>query len=108
LQTLYARYGSRIEEIADFINQTSDAPLKFLPEYSKREIAFLVQHEKVIHLDDVILRRTMLAMLGRLSKQGIEELADVVGDSLSWKAEQKTAEVARMLRVLADRHGVQF
>ncbi|MBL8079791.1 MAG: glycerol-3-phosphate dehydrogenase/oxidase [Anaerolineales bacterium] len=108
LQTLYARYGSRIEEVANFINQVSDAPLQTLPDYTRREIAFLVQHEKVIHLDDVILRRTMLAMLGRLSKQSIEELSNVVGDSLGWKAEQKTAEVARALRLLADRHGVQF
>jgi glycerol-3-phosphate dehydrogenase len=108
LQVLYARYGSRIEAIANFINHSSDAPLKTLPDYTRREIAFLVQHEKVIHLDDVILRRTMLAMLGRLSKQSIDELAEVVGDSLSWKAEQKAAEAARTLRVLADRHGVQF
>ncbi len=108
LQTLYARYGSRIEEVANFINQVSDAPLQTLPDYTRREIAFLVQHEKVIHLDDVILRRTMLAMLGRLSKQSIEELSNVVGDSLGWKADQKTAEVARALRLLADRHGVQF
>ena len=56
----------------------------------------------------MILRRTMLAILGRLSKENIEELANVVGDSLGWKAEQKTAEVARSLRLLADRHGVQF
>lgn len=108
LQTLYARYGSRIEEVANFINQVSDAPLQTLPDYTRREIAFLVQHEKVIHLDDVILRRTMLAMLGRLSKQSIEELSNVVGDLLGWKADQKTAEVARALRLLADRHGVQF
>jgi len=108
LQTLYARYGSRIEEVANFINQASDAPLQTLRDYTRREIAFLVQHEKVIHLDDVILRRTMLAMLGRLSKQSIEELSNVVGDSLGWKADQKTAEVARTLRLLADRHGVQF
>lgn len=108
LQTLYARYGSRIEEVANFINQASDVPLQTLPDYTRREIAFLVQHEKVIHLDDVILRRTMLAMLGRLSKQSIEELSNVVGDSLGWKADQKTAEVARTLRLLADRHGVQF
>jgi glycerol-3-phosphate dehydrogenase len=50
----------------------------------------------------------MLAMLGRLSKQSIEELADVMGDCLGWNADKKAAEVAQTLRVLADRHGVQF
>jgi glycerol-3-phosphate dehydrogenase len=54
------------------------------------------------------LRRTMLAMLGRLTKDIIVELADVLGDSLGWSSEQKNAEVARTLRLLSDRHGVQL
>lgn len=108
LQTLYSRYGTRIETIASFISKADDAPLKSLPDYTKREITFLVQHEKAIHLADIILRRTMLAMLGRLSKQSIEELAEVMGDCLGWNADKKAAEVAQSLRVLADRHGVQF
>lgn len=108
LQTLYTRYGSRTETIASFISKADDAPLKSLPDYTKREIIFLTLHEKAIHLSDIVLRRTMLAMLGRLSKQRIEELADVMGDCLSWNTDKKAAEVAQTLRVLADRHGVQF
>ncbi|MFN8410976.1 MAG: glycerol-3-phosphate dehydrogenase/oxidase [Anaerolineales bacterium] len=108
LQTLYARYGSRVEAIANFIKQSNDEPLKSLPDYTKREIAFLTQHEKVRHLDDVILRRAMLAMLGRLTRESIDELVDVVGASLNWTADQKTNEVKRTLRILADRHGVVF
>ncbi|MCZ2123265.1 MAG: glycerol-3-phosphate dehydrogenase/oxidase [Anaerolineales bacterium] len=108
LQTLYARYGSRIEAVASFINQANDAPLKSLPEYSRREIAFLAQHEKIIHLEDLILRRTLLAMLGRVTKPMLEELADVLGDSLGWDTHQKTAEMERTLRVLAERHGVKL
>lgn len=108
LQILYSRYGSRTETVASFIKRAADESLKSLPDHTRREIAFLALHEKVCHLDDLILRRTMLAMLGRLTKERIEELADVLGDSLSWDAEQKKAEAARALRLLADRHGVQF
>jgi glycerol-3-phosphate dehydrogenase len=108
LQTLYTRYGSRTETIASFISKADDAPLKSLAQYTRREITFLVLHEKAIHLSDIVLRRTMLAMLGRLSKQGIEELADVMGDCLGWNADKKAAEMAQTLRILADRHGVQF
>jgi glycerol-3-phosphate dehydrogenase len=108
LQILYTRYGSRIETVASFINKEADAPLNSLPDYTKREITFLALHEKAIHLSDIVLRRTMLAMLGRLSKQSIEEIADVMGDCLGWNADKKAAEVAQTLRVLADRHGVQF
>ncbi len=106
LQTLYDRYGSRTEAVATFINRTPDVPLKTLPEYTRREIAFLVQSEKAIHLDDILLRRTMLAMLGRLTKDNVEEIADAMGAALGWSVEQKNAEVARTLRLLADRHGV--
>jgi glycerol-3-phosphate dehydrogenase len=108
LQTLYARYGSRTETVASFISKADDVPLLSLPEYTKREITFLALHEKAIHLSDIVLRRSMLAMLGRLSKQSIEELADVMGDCLGWNADKKADEVAQTLRVLADRHGVQF
>jgi glycerol-3-phosphate dehydrogenase len=69
---------------------------------------FLVQHEKIVHLDDFVLRRSMLAMLGRLNREMVDELADVFGNALGWNAEQKAAEVARTLSILADRHGVRL
>ncbi len=108
LQTLYERYGSRTEAVATFINRATDAPLKTLPEYTRREIAFLAQSEKAIHLDDILLRRTMLAMLGRLTKDNVEEIADAMGAALGWSVEQKNAEVERTFRLLADRHGVRL
>jgi len=108
LQVLYSRYGSRTEAVATFIKRASDAPLKSLPDYTRREIAFLGLHEKVQHLDDLVLRRTMLAMLGRLSRERIDELVNVLGDSLGWSGERKNVEAARTLRLLGDRHGVQL
>lgn len=110
LQSLYARYGTRAEAVAAFINRETvsspkgDAPLKSLPEVTRREIAFLAQSEKALHLDDILLRRTMLAMLGRLTKDIVEEIADAMGAALGWSVEQKTAEVERAVRLLADRH----
>ncbi len=108
LQTLYDRYGSRTESVATFINRIPDEPLKTLPEITHREIAFLVQNEKAVHLDDILLRRTMLAMLGRLTRECMEEIADAMGAVLGWNVEQKNAEVGRALRLLADRHGVRL
>jgi glycerol-3-phosphate dehydrogenase len=79
-----------------------------MPSYSRREIIFLVQHEKILHLDDFVLRRSMLGMLGRLTHEMLYELADVFGNALGWQAEEKAAEVARTLSILADRHGVRL
>ncbi len=108
LQILYARYGSRTEAIAAFIKNAEDAPLSSAPDYSRREMIFLAQHEKVIHLDDLLLRRSMLAMLGRLTKESVIEIANVLGGALDWSAEQKTVEAARALQLLKDKHGVGF
>ena len=106
LKLLFERYGTRAEAIATFMNGGTDFILRSLPEYSRREIAFLVQHEKIQHLDDFLLRRSMLAMLGRLTRAGVDELADVFANALGWNAERKAAEVTRILSILADRHGV--
>ncbi len=108
LQVLYSRYGSRIETVAAFITRGADEPLRSLPDYTRREIMFLAQYEKVMRLDDLLLRRTMLAMLGRLTKEIVLELADVLGDSLGWSVDQKNAEVTRTLHLLSDRHGVRL
>ncbi|MBK9210403.1 MAG: glycerol-3-phosphate dehydrogenase/oxidase [Anaerolineales bacterium] len=108
LQVLYLRYGSRTEAVATFMNRAADEPLKSAPEFTRREIMFLAQYEKIIHLDDLVLRRTMLAMLGRLTRDRIFEFANILGESLGWGNEQKNAEVERTLRLLSDRHGVRL
>jgi len=75
---------------------------------TRREIAYIGLNEKVIHLDDLLLRRSMLAMLGKLTRASVEELGDALGEALAWDAAQKQAEVARALSILADRHGVRL
>jgi len=108
LKVLFDRYGTRAESIATFMNGGTDRLLLTLPDYSLREIIFVVSHEKVLHLDDFILRRSMLAMLGHLSREMLDELAGALANALGWTKEQKEAEVERTLSILADRHGVRF
>jgi glycerol-3-phosphate dehydrogenase len=106
LEELFERYGTRAEAIASLMNGGTDFAIKSLPDYSFREIAYIVQHEKVIHLDDFILRRTNLAMLGRLTYEMVQELAEVLGNALNWDRARMDAEAARTLSILADRHGL--
>ncbi len=108
LKVLFDRYGTRAEAIATYMNGGTDFFLKSMPEYSRREIAFLVQHEKIFHLDDFVLRRSMLGMLGHLNREMIDELAGIFSNTLGWDAEQQAAEVARTIFILEDRHGVRL
>ncbi len=108
VRVLFERYGTRAEGIASYTVRAADAPLKSLPSYSRREIGFLAQHEKVARLDDLLLRRSMLAMLGYLKRAAVEELAEVLAESLDWDAGRRQAELARTFEILADRHGVRL
>lgn len=108
LQVLFERYGTRAEAIATFMNGGTDRLLMTLPDYSLRELFFLIAHEKIYHLDDFLLRRSMLAMLGRVTREMLDELAGVFANALGWTKEQRQAEVTRTLSILGDRHGVDL
>ena len=108
LKLLFERYGTRAETIATYMNGGTDFILRSLPDYTLREIIFLAHHEKICHLDDFLLRRSMLAMLGRVTGEMVEELAKALGNALGWDEERKAAEVARTLLILSDRHGVRL
>ena len=83
-------------------------PLKTDAHYTQTEITGMAEHEKIVHLDDLILRRTLLAYLGQLTLPLIDEAADVLGDALSWDEARKSAEVRRCLKILEERHGVML
>ena len=108
VETLFQRYGTRARQVCEFILTGDDAPFVAGPSFSHREIQFLVRAEKIIHLDDLLLRRTLLAYLGELSLPLIQEMADVVGCELGWNASQKQTEIERSLDILADKHSVTF
>jgi len=108
VQVLFERYGTRAEEIATFISRAQDMPLKSLPSYSRREIGFIAQYEKVIHLDDLLVRRSMLTMLGYLTSDSVDEICSALGESLNWEGKQKKEEAARLLKLLEEQHGVRL
>jgi glycerol-3-phosphate dehydrogenase len=91
------------------IGAGKDAPaLKIDPQYTRSEIASMAQREKIIHLDDLVLRRTLLGYLGQLTHPLVEELAKALGEALDWDEDRKKTEVNRTLDILAERHGVQL
>ena len=108
LKLLFERYGTRAETVATYMNGGTDFIFRSLPDYTLREILFLAQHEKICHLDDFLLRRSMLAMLGRITAEALEEVAKALGNALGWDEERKAAEVARTFLILSDRHGVRL
>ena len=107
LAALLERYGTGADRVAAYLQAGPDAPLACLPAYSRREIAFIALHERVVHLDDLILRRTMMALLGQVNGPLLEELAAIVSPLLGWSPADAAAEVARTIQLLEKVHGVR-
>jgi glycerol-3-phosphate dehydrogenase len=108
IKTLFERYGTHAAEYIKYITSDSDAPLAHLPDYTQREIKYIAKNEKIVHLDDFLLRRSMLAKLGLLSLELINEIANVIGSGLEWPPERKDEEIERSLELLRERHGVHL
>ena len=82
--------------------------LKTTPDFTSGEIVGMAQAEKIVHLDDLLLRRTLLAYLGQLTRPRVEQFARWLGEALGWDPIQTEAEVVRALALLADRHQVRL
>jgi len=108
VKELVSRYGTRAAEVAEFVMSGEDRLLASVPGYTAREIRFFCEREDVARLDDVLMRRTSLAILGRLTPGGIDEIASICADSLGWDDARLKGEKTRSLRTLESELGITF
>ena len=108
LRVLFERYGTRADDIAMFISAANDCALANHPSYSRREIEFILQKEKVTRLEDLVLRRTVIAMLGDLTRPLLDELAEICAETFAWSDERKKKEVQRTHELLCCKHQVKL
>ena len=108
MQQLFNRYGTRAEEIAIHLSETTDASLTQSSGYSREEIAYLVEEEMITHLDDFLIRRSKLAWTNQISLDSIVELAGIIGEKLEWTDEVQQNEIDRTLLILRERHAVKI
>jgi glycerol-3-phosphate dehydrogenase len=100
-------YGTRAEDVLGFcLGRADDAPLDGACRITGAEIVFLTRHEFVVGLEDMLLRRTPLAIRGDVSSALIEAVAAVMARELGWDAERQAREVQTVVRNLARYHGV--
>lgn len=114
LQTLLTRYGTHAEQVAAFLCEAADSPLlspqAANPEryYTRREMEYLARTERVCHLDDLVLRRTTLALLGELTMPLLHEIAHICADVLGWTSQETETEIERTQHLLHKHHGVSL
>ena len=70
------------------------------------EIRFLIRHEVVVRLSDIVLRRTGLAITGEISSDLIAAIAAVAADELGWDAARTQQETDAFIKELNTFYGV--
>lgn len=103
-ETLLDRYGTRAASILAHEAAHPAATLADAADYTLAEIDWLVRNERVVHLADIVMRRTALAVTGRLSRRDLEAIAEVAAAVLGWSASQRQSEIERTASELASRH----
>ena len=108
LATLLERYGTTAAEIARAEAGVAPEFLEAAPETSLAEIGWIARHEAVVHLCDIVLRRTTLALTGRLTVRDLERIGEVTAAALGWSEARQRAEVAATAEHLRTRNRVDM
>jgi glycerol-3-phosphate dehydrogenase len=69
-----------------------DVALTTVPSYSTAELSHLARTEGVVHLADVLMRRTSLAFIGAVTAESAAEVAAAIAPVMGWDAARCVAE----------------
>ena len=100
---LTARYGSRARDVA-LAEAAEPGMVAGITGYSRAEILLLCRDERVTRLEDIVLRRTLIAFEGAVTVAGLHALARLMADCLHWDEARAAEETAATLKLLQDRH----
>lgn len=91
---LLDRYGTTADAVLAHIAQAGgETMLNHLEGVSNSEIDWIARSEMVEHLADIVMRRTTLAIEGRLNVRSIEEISAVAAKALDWDEARRQREI---------------
>lgn len=104
IEHLLHRYGSLTAEVLALVAASPDLgrPVTGADDYLRAEIVYAASHEGARHLEDVLARRTRIAI--ETPDQGLAaaaEAAELMARPLHWDARQAAAEVERYQTAVA-------
>ena len=124
---LYAMIGGKwttfrafAEQVADRIlddlgqertASSTESPIGGEPTPDAHDTAALtaiLRDEAVVHLDDLLLRRTSLGLYERWTEERFDAIAELAAQTLDWDQARLAAEKERTRQLLTSRHGVQL
>ena len=100
-------YGARAGDVLAFcLGRGDDVPLDHGCPITGAEIVWLLRTEFAQGIEDVILRRTPLAIRGDVSTGIVEKVAAIIAAERGWDAGRTAREIDTFVGDLADYHGV--
>lgn len=79
-----------------------------LPDYTQRELLYLIENEAVCKTLDLLQRRTSIAIQGRITQEVLLELTQLVAATLGWNEQQTKNDLANSCQLLRLHHGLDF
>jgi glycerol-3-phosphate dehydrogenase len=103
---LLGRYGTTAAAVLAFASSHSDnTRLSGASHYSAMEIDWIVRQEFVVHLSDVVFRRTTLAIEGAITMEGLREIGAIAAEALDWSQQKLDSEIEDVVSIMAKFHG---
>ena len=100
-------YGTRAHDVLAYcLGRADDVSLDGACPMTTAEIVYLCRTEYVIGLEDMLLRRTPLAIRGEVSTTIVDRVAGIMAAELDWTPAHKVHQIETVIRDLADFHGV--
>jgi glycerol-3-phosphate dehydrogenase len=81
--------GARLTDLIP-LNQSGDTPA---------QVAFALEEEMALTLEDVVMRRTSLGQFGRPAPEVLEKVASQMAAHLGWDESRKAGEIAGLARI---------
>lgn len=99
---LLQRYGTEAETFVGGQETLWRAPLITLPGYSVGEIEHITRTECLLHLSDLVRRRSVITLLGQATGDVLEEISKVMAPILGWDESQRKLEIEMALTEAKD------
>jgi glycerol-3-phosphate dehydrogenase len=103
---LLGRYGTTATAILTRPSDYSDSQrISGAQRHSALEIDWIARQEMVVHLSDIVFRRTTMAIEGLLTIQGLREIGAIAAATLQWDAQRLAREIDDVVASLSKFHG---
>lgn len=101
---MLGRYGTTAQAI--LLYEGANPVFIGATSFSTAEIDWITRNERVRHLEDILLRRTQLAITGQVTEDIVAHVCRIMANALEWGDARAEDETIQARRTLSQKHGI--